>query len=57
MRLVGKPKLDLREDARDFIDLYGSLGQRAENFLPRHIVDNLKTFTHLCYEEPDEPWQ
>lgn len=55
MRLVGKPKLKLREDARDFIDLYLSLGQRAENFLPRHIVDNLKWFTRLCYEEPDDP--
>ncbi|MEN8185778.1 MAG: aminotransferase class I/II-fold pyridoxal phosphate-dependent enzyme [Bacteroidota bacterium] len=55
MRLVGKPKLKLREDARDFIDLYLSLGQRAENFLPRHIFDNLKSFTRLCYEEPDDP--
>ena len=55
MRLVGKPKLKLREDARDFIDLYLSLGQRAENFLPRHIVDNLKWFTRLCYQEPDDP--
>ncbi|MEN8125879.1 MAG: aminotransferase class I/II-fold pyridoxal phosphate-dependent enzyme [Bacteroidota bacterium] len=55
MRIVGKPKLSLREDIRDFIDLYLSLGQRAENFLPRHIVDNLKSFTRLCYEEPDDP--
>ncbi len=55
MRIVGKPKLSLREDIRDFIDLYLSLGQRAENFLPRHIIDNLKSFTHLCYEEPDDP--
>src|SRR3989339_517535 len=55
MRIVGKPKLKLREDARDFIDLYLSLGQRAENFLPRHIIDNLKAFTRLCYDEPDDP--
>jgi len=55
MRIVGKPKLNLRDDARDLIDLYLSLGQRAENFLPRHIVDNLKAFTRLCYEEPDDP--
>ncbi len=55
MRIVGKPKLNLREDVRDFIDLYLSLGQRAENFLPRHIIDNLKSFTRLCYEEPDDP--
>jgi len=55
MRIVGKPKLDLREDVYDFINLYLSLGQRAENFLPRHIIDNLRTFTNLCYEEPDDP--
>lgn len=55
MRIVGKPKLKLREDVRDFVDLYLSLGQRAENFLPRHIIDNLKSFTRLCYEEPDDP--
>ena len=55
MRIVGKPKLSLREEIRDFIDLYHSLGQRAENFLPRHIIDNLRSFTHLCYEEPDDP--
>jgi aspartate/methionine/tyrosine aminotransferase len=55
MRIVGKPKLKLRDDVRDFIDLYLSLGQRAENFLPRHIVDNLRSFTRLCYEEPDDP--
>ncbi len=55
MRIVGKPKLKLREDVRDFIDLYLSLGQRAENFLPRHIIDNLRLFTRLCYEEPDDP--
>ncbi|PKP08796.1 MAG: hypothetical protein CVU09_14705 [Bacteroidetes bacterium HGW-Bacteroidetes-4] len=55
MRIVGKPKLKLRDDVRDFINLYLSLGQRAGNFLPRHIVDNLRTFTRLCYEEPDDP--
>ncbi|MDA3891753.1 MAG: aminotransferase class I/II-fold pyridoxal phosphate-dependent enzyme [Salinivirgaceae bacterium] len=55
MRIVGKPKLKLRQEVRDFIDLYQSLGQRAENFLPRHIIDNLKSFTRLCYDEPDDP--
>jgi len=45
----------LREDVRDFIDLYKSLGQRAENFLPRDVIDNLKAFAQLCYEEPDDP--
>ena len=23
--------------------------------MPRHIIDNLKSFTRLCYEEPDDP--
>jgi len=55
MRIVGKSKLKLREDVRDFIDLYKSLGQRAENFLPRDVIDNLRAFTQLCYEEPDDP--
>ncbi len=55
MRIVSKPKLKLRDDALDFIDLYLSLGQRAENFLPRHIIDNLRSFTRLCHEEPDDP--
>ncbi len=55
MRIVGNPKFDLREDVRDFIDLFQTLGQRAENFLPRHIIDNLRLFTRLCYEEPNNP--
>lgn len=55
MRIVRKPKLNLREDVRDFIDLHLSFGERADNFLPRHIIDNLKSFTRLCYEEPDDP--
>jgi len=55
MRIVRKPKLKLSDDAQDFIDLYLSLGQSGENFLPRHIIDNLKSFTRLCYEEPDDP--
>ena len=55
MQLPGKPIANLQSDAKDFIDLYSSLGERAENFLPNHIVDNLRNFVKLCCEEPDDP--
>ena len=55
MQLPGKPIANLNSDARDFINLYASLGERAENFLPKHIVDNLRNFVRLCCEEPDDP--
>jgi hypothetical protein len=55
MQLLGKPIANLQADARDFINLFSLLGERAENFLPRHIYDNLKNFVRLCCEEPDDP--
>ena len=55
MQLPGKPIANLQSDAKDFIDLYRSLGERAENFLPNHILDNLKNFVKLCCEEPIDP--
>ncbi|MGE5351281.1 MAG: aminotransferase class I/II-fold pyridoxal phosphate-dependent enzyme [Acidobacteriota bacterium] len=55
MQLPGKPIANLQSDAKDFINLYSSLGERAENFLPKHIVDNLRNFVDLCCEEPDDP--
>jgi hypothetical protein len=55
MQLPGKPIANLQSDAKDFINLYTSLGERAENFLPKHVVDNLKNFVRLCCEEPDDP--
>ena len=55
MQLPGKPIANLQSDAKDFINLYTSLGERAENFLPKHIVDSLKNFVRLCCEEPDDP--
>ena len=42
MELIGTPKLDLNEDAKRFINLYSSLGERAENFLPDHVFESLK---------------
>ena len=55
MQLPGKPLANLQTDAKDFINLYESLGERAENFLPNHILDNLRNFVKLCCEEPDDP--
>jgi len=55
MKLDGKPKLFLRKEAKEFIDLYASLGERAEVLLPGAVFDNLKAFVRLCYEEPVDP--
>lgn len=55
MQLLGEPRIALRSDAQDFVNLYASLGERAENFLPDRILDNLNHFVRLCYEEPDDP--
>ena len=55
MQLYGRPKANLRKEALEFINLFASLGERAEVLLPKHIFDNLKTFIRICYEEPDDP--
>ncbi len=55
MKIVGEPKAFLSNEARQLLDLYRSLGERAEIFLPRHIFDNLTNFVSLCMEEPDDP--
>ncbi|MDG5800198.1 aminotransferase class I/II-fold pyridoxal phosphate-dependent enzyme [Marinilabiliaceae bacterium ANBcel2] len=55
MQIEGLPKAFLRKEAREFIDLYRSLGERAEVFLPNFVFDNLKSFVRLCYEEPNDP--
>ncbi len=55
MKLEGKPKLFLRKEAKELIDLYASLGERAEVLLPGSVFDNLKAFVRLCYEEPIDP--
>ena len=51
----GEPKVFLRNEARDLLDLYAALGDRAESILPKHIIDNLRSFVHLCYQEPTDP--
>ncbi|PWD98758.1 aminotransferase class I/II-fold pyridoxal phosphate-dependent enzyme [Marinilabilia rubra] len=55
MQIEGVPKAFLRQEAREYIDLYASLGERAEVFLPNFVFDNLKAFARLCYEEPTDP--
>ncbi len=55
MELIGTPKLELNTEAKRFINLYSSLGERAENFLPDHIFESLKNFARICCEEPDDP--
>ncbi len=54
MQLPGKLKLELKHDAKDFVNLYSSLGERAENFLPSYIFEKLATFVRLCYEPADD---
>lgn len=55
MQISGTPKNKLKEEALDFINLYASLGERSEIYLPNDIFDNLKHFVKLCYEEPNDP--
>jgi len=54
MQLPRKSKLNLRAEAREFINLYALLGERAENFLPNHIFEKLEMFVRLCHEQPDD---
>ncbi len=55
MQLPGKLIPNLRSDAMDFVNLYSSLGERAENFLPKHVFDSLKYFVKQCCEESVDP--
>ena len=55
MYIRRKPKIELNTEAQSFVDLYASLGERAENFLPDHIFESLTHFVRLCHEEPEDP--
>lgn len=55
MEIQIAPKAFLSNEAKELLNLYESLGERAEIFLPRHIFDNLKSFVALCTEEPNDP--
>ena len=55
MLLEGEPKVSLNDEAKGFVNLYASLGERAESFLPNRVFESLKSFVRLCYEEPLDP--
>ena len=55
MQTNGKPKIKLRADAHDYINLYKSLGERAENFVPNNVLTSLNNFVRICFEEPIDP--
>lgn len=55
MKITSQPKAFLSNEALQLLNLYESLGQRAEIFLPRHIFDNLTNFVTLCMDEPNDP--
>lgn len=55
MYMTGLPMPGLASDAREFIDLYLSLGENAENFLPSFFTEKLGHFVKLCYEQPWDP--
>jgi aspartate/methionine/tyrosine aminotransferase len=54
MHVSGRPSAELNYEAQIFINLYQSLGERAENFLPDRIFESLTHFVRLCYEESDD---
>lgn len=55
MKLLGKLRSGLGAEALDFVNLYTSLGERSENFIPPHISERLKKFAHLCTEFSVDP--
>ncbi|MCB9248729.1 MAG: hypothetical protein H6613_09385 [Ignavibacteriales bacterium] len=55
MQITGKPKIKLRSEAHDYINLFLLLGERAENFMPNDTLNLLKNFVRICYEEPIDP--
>ena len=55
MQISGKPKIKLRSDAQDYINLYKALGERSENFVPNNVLTSLENFVKICYDEPLDP--
>ena len=52
---TGTPKIHLKAEARDFVNLYHALGEGAQNFLPQHVLTALRAFMDVCYTEPYDP--
>ncbi len=55
MYITGKPIAGLAKDSKEYINLYLSLGENAENFLPAYIIEKLSNFVKLCYSQPEDP--
>ncbi len=50
-----EPKLSLNTDAKRFTDLFFSLGEEADNFVPHEIIHLLQNLVRISYEEADDP--
>jgi hypothetical protein len=55
MKLPGQTRVPLNEEARELINLYASLGDRAANILPDGVFEKLKNFIRICHDEQMEP--
>jgi len=55
MYITGRPMPGLAKDAKEFIDLYLTLGENAENFVPAFFIEKLSNFVKLCYLQPLDP--
>jgi hypothetical protein len=55
MHITGRPMPGLANDAKEFIDLYLTLGENAENFVPAFFIGKLSNFVKLCYQQPVDP--
>ncbi|MFN8255578.1 MAG: aminotransferase class I/II-fold pyridoxal phosphate-dependent enzyme [Bacteroidales bacterium] len=55
MYITGRPVHGLTKDALAFIDLYLTLGENAENFVPAFFIEKLTNFVKLCYQQPIDP--
>ena len=55
MKLTGQTRVALNEEARELINLYASLGERAANILPDGVFEKLKNFIRICHDEQMEP--
>ena len=55
MKLPGQTRVPLNAEARELINLYASLGDRAANILPDGVFEKLRNFIRICHDEQMEP--
>ncbi len=55
MHTQGRLLSGLSLEALELINLYSSLGENAENFIPAFILEKLRTFVRICHEEAFDP--